>query len=609
MKPFHGKKIVAALIAAAICTTMLGGCSGNSGSQSGINESAVSNDDASVSSEANVSDGTNDDIFSAVADYDPESLVYRAQTMDAEEFAAAMQPGWNLGNTLDATAGETSWGNPKATAELIQTIKDEGFNSIRIPITWGHMMSDDYTIDADYLARTKEVIEYALNADLLVLVNIHHDSWQWLNAIQPDENDPNFLKFKAIWEQLAEAYKDYPRAVIFESINEPRFDDESTAFESLDMMNKACVEIVRASGGNNAERLIVLPTKDTNSEQEYLDQLYTTITDINDENLIATVHYYGYWPFSVNIAGETTFGTNSKNDIDGLVSRLKTTFVDNGIPVIIGEWGLLGFDTALDTIEHGEILKFFEYFCGAVNENGLTSMWWDNGQHMNRYSYEWYDPTLHAIIAQSMNGRSSYAARDFINIINGEAADVKLALTLNGNTLDAVRTENGDILSEDSYIVDETSITFTTDYLSALVSEPEEYGLLETLYVEFSDGPDWKMYVYNTSTPEASATEGSGAKLSIPIDFKGTQLSTIEAQYISGGSGYPGSQNWTPYKQYGDQFTVDYSLGSITLTSAFLNECSQNSEIKLIFHFWNGEQIEYLLTITDGDKVGTPVTE
>ena len=592
------KKIISIIAAAALCVTAAG-CRGGE-------ESSAPLESVDGSEISNTVEAVAPSDIKPLESYAEDSLVYRAESMNAMEFTAAMQPGWNLGNTLDATGGETSWGNPKATPELIQKIKDEGFNSIRIPITWWHMMNEENVIDASYLARTKEVINYALDADLLVFVNIHHDSWQWLNAITPDENDANYLKFRAIWEQLAEAYKDYPRAVIFESINEPRFDKESTYAECLDMMNKACVEIVRASGGNNAERLIVLPTKDTNSEQKYLDQLYGTITEINDPNIIATVHYYGYWPFSVNIAGETEFKGISVTDIDGLVSRLKTTFIDNGIPVIIGEWGLLGFDTALDTVEHGEILKFFEYFCNAVRENGLTTMWWDNGQHINRYSYEWADPSLMAIIKQSMQGRSSTAERDFINLFEGAVEDKQLKLSLNGNTLAGIRSESGGALSEDSYTLTEDTLTFKADYISALVTDPAQYGRLETLYLEFSAGPDWTVYVYNTSTPEFTEVEGRKGALTIPCDFKGTQLKTVEAKYISGGSNSPGSQNWTTFKQYGDQFTT--VTDGVRFTNNFFNETAGECEIQFIFYFWNDTTVEYNLTVSDGKAVGAPVT-
>lgn len=594
------KKIISVIAVAALCVTAAG-CKG--GEQSSAPSESIDDSQAVQTVEVDISP----DGIKPVDSYGENSLVYRAESMDAMTFTAAMQPGWNLGNTFDAVGGETAWGNPKTTPELINKIKSEGFNSIRIPITWDHALDSENVISEDYLARTKEVINYALDADLLVLVNIHHDSWEWLSAITPDENDENYLKFRKIWEQLAEAYKDYPHAVIFESINEPDFKKEKTYADCLDMLNKACVEIVRASGGNNAERLIVLPTKGTSSDQKYLDQLYGTITDINDPNLIATVHYYGYWPFSVNIAGGTEFAGDPVTDIDNFIKRVKTSFLDNGIPVIVGEWGLLGFDTALDTVEHGEILKFFEYFSNAANENGFTTMWWDNGQHLNRHTLNWGDPSLCAIIAQSMQGRSSTGERDFINIFDGNIEDKELKLSLNGNTFEGIRTENGELAAE-SYTLTEDTLTLTADYISTLVTDPEEYGRLETLYLEFSAGPDWTVYVYNTSTPKFFEVEGRKSSLTIPGDFKGTQLKTVEAKYISGGNNFPGGQNWTSYKQFGDQFTVDYQ-GGVRFTNNFFKECASECEIQLIFYFWNDTAVEYKLTIADGKVTGEPVGE
>lgn len=534
-----------------------------------------------------------------------KSLVARAETMTPMEFAAAMQPGWNLGNTLDASGGETSWGNPKTTPELIKKIKEEGFNSIRIPITWGHAMTKDNVIYADYLERTKEVISYALDADMLVMVNIHHDSYT-LSSITPDENDEKYIMFKAIWEQLAEAYKDFPRAVMFESINEPSFDNESVYAECLDMMNKACVETVRASGGNNKDRLIVLPCKSTSAEQKYLDQLYGTMKDLNDKNLMATVHYYGFWPFSVNIAGETEFKGNTVTEIDDMIVKLRATFLDKEIPVVIGEWGLLGFDTTVEAVEHGEILKFWEYFCNAMRENDIPAMWWDNGQHFDRYNYVWRDPSLHAVIIQSLQGRSSTAERDFVNIFEGKAEEKRLKLSLNGNTFKGIRTEAG-TLDEKNYVINGDFLTLTEEYTASLITEPSAYGCLETLYLEFSSGPDWKVYVYNTSTPELAEVDGWNINFTIPCDFKGTQVKTLEANYIGGGDNYPGGQNWTSFKQYGEQYTVDYQKG-IGIRSGFFKESSKECEISITVYFWNDTRVEYKLTVSGDKVVGAPLT-
>lgn len=585
------KRVSAALISAAVGITALTSCTGNTPSDTDLPDTDGTG-------------GNNSAVTEEAVDTPAEPvLVASAEDMDIMEYVAAMQPGWNLGNTLDATGGETSWGNPMITQELISAIKAQGFNSIRIPITWFHAMDGDNNIRADYLERTKEVIQMAIDADLLVLVNVHHDSWSWLNKMTPDDTE-NFEKFKAIWRQLAEAYKDFPRAVMFESINEPQFDNGGKAGECLDMLNKAMVEIVRASGGNNATRPIVLPTLNTNGEQKYLDALNQTIADIGDDNIIATIHYYGYWPFSVNVAGETEFGQLTTDELNNTFDHVKATFIDNGIPVIIGEWGLLGFDTALDTVEHGEILKYFEYITNYARETGATLMWWDNGQHFDRTSLQWGDPSLHAIIIQGLTGRSSYAERDFINIREGEAEDKTLALTLNGNTLTGVRTEAGAV-AESSYSVSGDSITFTKDYIGSLITDPAKYGKLETLYLDFSSGPSWTIYVYNTSTPVLSDAKGSIVGLTINTEFNGTQLKTMEAEYVSGGNGFPGGQNWTAFKQYGEMFTARYIFNEIKIEGGFFSESSKNCEILLKFYFWNGDVVEYNLTVADGKVTGT----
>src|SRR5690606_35059341 len=136
----------------------------------------------------------------------------------------------------------------------------------------------------------------------------------------------------------------------------------------------------------------------------------------DDDNIIATVHFYGFWPFSVNIAGKTTFDDDVKNDLEGTVDRVYNTFVAKSIPVIIGEYGLLGFDVSVNTIQHGEMLKFFEYLTYYANSKDLTLMWWDNGQHFDRQSLNWRDEQLYNIIMKGLRDkeRSSYTERDFI---------------------------------------------------------------------------------------------------------------------------------------------------------------------------------------------------
>ena len=185
---------------------------------------------------------------------------------NAAATVAAMQPGWNLGNSLDATgADETSWGNPRVTEALLDGVKAQGFKSIRIPVTWGQHQggSPGYTIEAAYLARVKEVVNWALADGFYVMINVHHDSWQWLNSMPGAK-----ARYDATWTQIATAFRDSPNKLVFESVNEPQFSDEGQSETYLDQLNKSFHGIVRGSGGGNATRLLVLPTLHTSGRSD-----------------------------------------------------------------------------------------------------------------------------------------------------------------------------------------------------------------------------------------------------------------------------------------------------------------------------------------------------
>ena len=185
---------------------------------------------------------------------------------------AAMQPGWNLGNSFDAVgADETAWGNPRVTEPFLNNIRAQGFNSIRIPVTWSnhHGAAPTYTIDSAWLNRVREVVNWALADGFYVMINIHHDSWQWINTMPTDRT--NVLnRYNALWTQIATAFRDSPAKLVFESVNEPQFTGSSGDAQNAQLLNELNTSfhrIVRASGGNNATRLLVLPTLHTSSEQ------------------------------------------------------------------------------------------------------------------------------------------------------------------------------------------------------------------------------------------------------------------------------------------------------------------------------------------------------
>ncbi|MDI6101929.1 cellulase family glycosylhydrolase [Actinoplanes sp. NEAU-A12] len=522
---------------------------------------------------------------------------------------AAMQPGWNLGNTFDATgADETSWGNPRVTRELLAGIRAQGFKSIRIPVTWGQHQgpAPDHTIDPAYLARVREVVGWALDEGFYVMINIHHDSWQWINTM-PTDHDNVLTRYNAVWTQVAAAFRDASPRLVLESVNEPQFSGSSGDAENyalLAELNAAFHRIVRGTGGGNATRLLVLPTLHTNADQGRLDALTAEFTALNDPNLIATVHYYGYWPFSVNVAGGYRFDATAQQEMLGTFQRLRDSLIGRGIPVILGEYGLLGFDRHTGTIEQGEKLKFFELFGQQARAAGVTTMLWDNGQHFDRAAGIWRDTELFVQIASSWRTRSGTAESDLLFVRRSAPVTARtITLNLNGTGFTHVRLGGATLRRGPDYQVAGDKLTLTSGLLKRL-TKTQGYGVKASLSLRFSRGVPWRLDVVTFDTPQLSAATGATAGFALPAAFNGDRLATMTATYADGTNAGPHS--WTPYKEFDRAFTPDYPAGTIKLTPEFFAEVTDGASVTLKFHFWSGEIVTYHVTRTGTAVSGTP---
>ncbi|BEL09607.1 cellulase family glycosylhydrolase [Actinoplanes sichuanensis] len=516
---------------------------------------------------------------------------------------AAMQPGWNLGNTFDSTGDdETSWGNPRVTRELLAGIRDQGFNSIRIPVTWGGHLSPDLVLDPAYLARVQEVVGWAIDEGFYVMINIHHDSWQWI-ATMPTDHDNVLNRYNAIWTQVAAAFRDASPRLVLESVNEPQFWGSSGDAENyalLAELNTSFHRIVRGSGGGNATRLLVLPTLHTNADQGRLDALTAEFAALNDPYLIATVHYYGYWPFSVNVAGGYRFDATAQADLLGTFERLRTSFVSKGIPVILGEYGLLGFDRHTGTIEQGEKLKFFELFGHQARISKITTMLWDNGQHFDRTAGVWRDAELFGQIASSWRTRSGTAASDLLFVRRGVPVTAQtITLNPNGTGFTHVRLGAATLRRGPDYQVSGDQLTLSAGLLSRL----QRYGERTSLTLRFSRGVPWRLDVVTFDTPVLSAATGTTAAFAVPTAFNGDQLATMTATYADGG--YAGPHNWTAYKEFDRAFAPDYTAGAIKLTPEFFAEVTDGAPVTLTFVFWSGSTVSYQVTRNGTSVTGT----
>jgi endoglucanase len=520
---------------------------------------------------------------------------------------AAMQPGWNLGNTFDATgADETSWGNPRVTRELLAGIRDQGFNSIRIPVTWGQHQAADHTIDPAYLARVQEVVGWALDEGFYVMINIHHDSWQWI-ATMPTDHDNVLARYNAIWTQVAAAFRDASPRLVLESVNEPQFSGSSGDVQNyalLAELNTSFHRIVRGSGGGNTTRLLVLPTLHTNADQGRLDALTAEFTALDDPHLIATVHYYGYWPFSVNVAGGYRFDATAQAELLGTFQRLRDSLISKGIPVILGEYGLLGFDRHTGTIEQGEKLKFFELFGHQARTSRVTTMLWDNGQHFDRTAGTWRDTELFGQIASSWRTRSGTAASDLLFVRRGAPVTARtITLNPNGTGFTHVRLGATTLRRGPDYQVSGDQLTLSAGLLSRL-TKAEGYGVKASLSLRFSRGVPWRLDIVAYDSPVVSAATGTTAAYAVPTVFNGDRLATMTATYADGGNAGP--HNWTPYKEFDRAFAPDYAAGTIKLTPEFFAEVTDGAPVTVTFVFWSGDTVTYRITRTGDSVTGTP---
>lgn len=539
-----------------------------------------------------------------------------------QSYVNKMQPGWNLGNTFDSTGSdtassmETSWGNPKVTKKLMYKIAAQGFHSIRIPITWDKHVgpSPSYTIDPAYLNRIQQVVNWALDAHLYVIINMHHDSWLWVNQMTSDQTSHAQVlsRYDAIWSQIANKFKNESTKLSFESINEPQFVSSSyeSATNALNDLNTSFDQIVRATGGKNSNRPLILPTVGCTPSQDYLNSLSTTISNLHDPNIIAEVHYYGYWPFSTNIAGTTTFDQTTKQDMSDTFDRVYSTMISKGIPVILGEYGLLGFDKSLGTVEHGEMLKFFEYLGYYAHQKGLTTMLWDNGQHFNRTTFQWSDPELYNVLkAGFKGGRSSTASTDLIYVQKGQpVSDTTVTLNLHENRFTGISFEkNGNRLKRGKdYILKGDQLTLKASLLSKLTASGN-FGQDAKLTVHFSRGANWYFRVIYADTPILSSVTGNTGSFAIPTQFNGDQLATMQATYVDApGYPYPGPQNWTSYKEFDSAFYPLYDKNEIQLPQSFFDNVNVGQQVCLKFYFWSGKVLNYYITKNaDGSVVGS----
>jgi endoglucanase len=330
-----------------------------------------------------------------------------AGMVTAASLAARIKLGLNIGNTLEAIGGETFWGNPQITQQTIDTAKAAGFDAIRLPCSWNQYSNEATAkISDSWLGRVKDVVQYCINADMLVLLNIHWDGGWLENNVKPENKDAVAAKQKAFWEQIATHMRDFDERVMFASANEPNC-ETAAQMEVLFSYHQTFIDAVRSTGGRNAYRVLVLQLP--NTSMDLAKTLWTKMpTDTVADRLMVEPHFYTpptfcilnedvswgrmhyYWGPAYHSLLEPdrncTFG--EEDAVDEHMQLANAMFASKGIPVVLGEYGAPRRTTPLELELHlASRAYWMKYVTQGALANGVIPFLWDTGDLIDRRTY------------------------------------------------------------------------------------------------------------------------------------------------------------------------------------------------------------------------------
>lgn len=356
------KKMLALFAAAALSLGIMSGC--------GSSDSSAA--DTGSTAESSASD-TGDDAEAPL--YTPTGEI---RDISSWELVKEMKVGWNLGNTMDATGenglgNETAWQPVQTSEYMVKLLKDSGFNVMRVPVSWGDHVDENYQIDEAWLKRVHEIVDYGMANDMFVILNTHHEEWYFPDGKDKEQDE---AQLKAIWEQIADEFKDYDEHLIFEGLNEPRLrgtgkewtGGDKTSREVVNEYERVFYDTVRNSGGNNAKRHLMITGYAASSSRNCLEAIQLPE---NDDKLIVSVHAYLPYSFALDTKGTGVYDPEN-SEIPNLFSTLDDLFISKQIPVIVGEFGSVNKDNIDDRI------ACVTDYLTAAKELGIPCVWWDN---------------------------------------------------------------------------------------------------------------------------------------------------------------------------------------------------------------------------------------
>lgn len=380
-------------------------------------------------------------------------FIVTAGALQAQSFETATQAvknmgvGWNLGNTLDANnnngnrqdlTSETCWGQPYTKPELMKMMKEAGFGAIRVPVTWFPHMDTSNKVDAAWMKRVHEVVDYVLDNGMYCILNVHHDTgdgnFHWLHASTKTYNNVKG-KYEALWQQIAEEFKDYGEKLLFEAYNEMLDDynswcfatfacsggynatDAADAYDAINKYAQSFVNVVRATGGNNAKRNLVVNTYgacngagtwNSHLKDPLKGMKIPTDATAGTGHIAVQVHTY---PNVKNIS-------SMKTEMNDMFNALNTYFISKDTPVIVGEWGTANDNEVDYDVRHDNVMQFADYFVKKAKEyNCATFLWMGLTDGTNRSLPVFNQADLAETIVKAYHGNTGgfkYPTRDDI---------------------------------------------------------------------------------------------------------------------------------------------------------------------------------------------------
>lgn len=343
--------------------------------------------------------------------------------ISSQKLVSNIRIGWNLGYSLEACISdldrnslpdatpptglvpdETLWGNPPVNEQLFKALVDNGINAVRLPITWRGHVDSDFNIDENWLNRVKQVVDYAFNNGMYVIITVYHDGsydtdyGAWIRKATK-EPDITIEHYKHLWSQIANAFRTYNERLLYESMNEVEFYDAylDEAYELFNLMNQEFVNTIRNSGGNNIWRHLVIAGYNSNIT-DCCDRRFAMPNDPAGK-CILSVHYYTPYTFCRQTVRNYWGIPSEQRWMESEIQTLKTEFVDKGIPVMITEYGAKGRDAASRVF-------FCEKLAKLCRDNDIACFLWDDGSELDRTTYKWHTPELIEALKRASSGEN-----------------------------------------------------------------------------------------------------------------------------------------------------------------------------------------------------------